>query len=211
MTRMNKGADMQSAEIGGGTYGIGGTATATSTTSLTGTASPFVASAYIGQIVSAEVAYGVITANTTSVLTVDQWYNPASPNTTPGTTPSTTAKFSILPGAAPAMFMGIAATGARMPVVTDTTLLNEGSTAGSGMLRKPGTYAHTTSATNYTMSNTWTYTSTDNGTTRSYDTIGLFNTVTPVTGIMQFQTTMNAPASLSITGDAVTVTQTVTE
>jgi hypothetical protein len=211
MTRMNKGADMQSAEIGGGTYGISGTATNVTVTTLTATGTPFVSSAYIGQIVAAENAYAVITSNTTGALTYDQWYNPASPNATPGTTPTTTAKYQILPGAAPAMFMGIAATGARTPVVTDTTLLNEISTAGSGMLRKPGTYAHTTSAANYTMSNTWTYTATDTGTTRSFDTIALFNTVTPVTGIMQFQTTMNAPASLSITGDAVTVTQTVTE
>lgn len=199
---------MQSAEIGGGTYGIGGTATATSATSLTG--SGFTASAYIGQIVSAEVSYGVILSNTTTVLTVDQWYNPASPNATPGTTPTTTAKFSILPGAAPAMFMAIT-TDATAASATDTTLASESSTAGSGMLRKPAAYAHTTSAASYTMAATYTYTGTDNGTTRVYAKIGMFNSVVPVTGIMQFETLMNFTASLSITGDAVTVTQTVTE
>jgi hypothetical protein len=208
--RVNKGADMQSAEIGGGVYGIGGTATATSATSLTATGTPFVASALIGQIVAAGSVYGVILSNTTSVLTVDQWYNPASPNSTPGSTPSSTVVYSVLPGAAPAMFMAIT-TDAAAASATDTVLASEGSTAGSGMLRKPGTYAHTTSATSYTMAVTYTYTGTDNGTTRVFAKIGMFNSVVPVTGIMQFETLMNFTASLSITGDAVTVTQTVTE
>lgn len=210
MTRVNKGVDMQSAEIGGGNYGYGGTATATSPTSLTATGTPWVASAYIGQVVAAGSVYGVITANTTSVLTVDQWYNPATPNATPGSTPSSTTTFAILPGAAPAIFMGIT-TDTGTPVVTDTALASESSTVGSGMLRKPATYAHTTSATNYTMTATYTYTSTDNGTTRVYAKIGMFNTVAPVTGIMQFESLLNFTASLSITGDAVTVTQTVSE
>jgi hypothetical protein len=208
--RVNKGADMQSAEIGGGVYGIGGTATATSATSLTATGTPFVASALIGQIVAAGSVYGVILSTTTSVLTIDQWYNPASPNSTPGSTPSSTVVYSVLPGAAPAMFMAIT-TDAAAASATDTVLASEGSTAGSGMLRKPGTYAHTTSATSYTMAVTYTYTSTDNGTTRVFAKIGMFNSVVPVTGIMQFETLMNFTASLSITGDAVTVTQTVTE
>jgi hypothetical protein len=209
MTRLNKGVDMQSAEIGGGPYGIGGVATATSATTLTGTGTPFVSSAYIGQVVVADGVYGVIVSNTTSVLTVDQWNNPAAPGTV-GTTPSSTAKFAVLYGAAAAIFMAIT-TDAGAVVLTDTTLASEGTTAGSGMLRKPATYAHTTSATSYTMTATYTYTSTDNGTTRVYAKIGMFNTFPPASGIMQFESLLNFTASLSITGDAVTVTQTVTE
>ena len=208
--RTNKGADMQSAEIGGGVYGFGGTATATSATSLTMTGAGWTTNAFTGQIVAAGSVYGVILSNTATVLTVDQWYNPATPNATVGTTPSATVVFSILPGAAPAMFMAIT-TDATAAAATDTTLASEGSTANSGLLRKPATYAHTTSATSYTMAATYTYTSTDNGTTRVYAKIGMFNSVVPVTGIMQFETLMNFTASLSITGDAVTVTQTVTE
>jgi len=208
--RVNKGADLQSAEIGGGTYGFGGTATATGTTSLTMTGAGWTTNAYIGQIVAAGAVYGVILSNTATVLTIDQWYNPATPNATPGSTPSGTTTFAILPGAAPAMFMAIT-TDAAAASATDTALTSEGSTAGSGMLRKPGTYAHTTSASSYTMAVTYTYTSTDNGTTRVYAKMGMFNSVVPVTGIMQFETLMNFTASLSITGDAVTVTQTVTE
>lgn len=207
MTRMNLGVDKQSQEIGGGAYGATGSATSPTSTGFT--CSGLTASAHVGHLVTLGAVWGVITANTATTVTVDQWYTPGT--YAGGAATPSAGTYIILPAAAPAIFMAIAATGGHTPVASDTTLLSEGTTAGSGMLRKAATYAHTTSATSYTMAATYTYTSTDNGTTRAYDTIAMFDTLTPASGIMQFQTTMNFTASLSITGDAVTVTQTVSE
>ncbi len=79
---VNAGLDAMAGLLGGDVAGFTGTATASSATSLTATGTPFVASAYTGHIVVATTSslmYGVVTANTTSVLTVDQWYGIASP------------------------------------------------------------------------------------------------------------------------------------
>lgn len=206
--RVNGGSDMQAAEIGGGGYGIGGTATASSATSLTATGTPFVASAYIGQMVAADGVYGVITANTTSVLTVDQWYSPASPGGAAGTTPSATAKYTILPGNAPAMFMALTANNSAA-VATDTALTGEITTAGGGLIRKLAAWAHTVGASSYTMAATFTA----NGSDSLPVTVakaGMFNSIKATTGIMQFETLLNATASFALSGDQSTITQTVT-
>lgn len=206
MTRMNLGADKQAQEVGGGTYGATGSATSPTSTGFT--TSGLVSGAHVGHWVQLGQVIGTVTSNTTTGVVVDQWYTPGT--MAGGAATPSAGTYVIMPAAAAAVFMGIAATGGHTPVVGDTTLLNEGSTGGSGMLRKLAAYAHTTSATTFTWTSTYTYTSTDNGTTRVYDTIAMFDTLTPVSGIMQFQSTMNATASLSITGDAVTVTDTVT-
>lgn len=206
--RVNGGSDMQAAEIGGGGYGIGGTATASSATSLTATGTPFVASAYIGQMVAADGVYGVITANTTSVLTVDQWYSPASPGGAAGTTPSSTAKYTILPGQAPAMFMALTAN-ASAAVATDTALTGEITTAGGGLIRKLAAWTHTAGASSYTMAATFTA----NGSDSLPVTVAkgaMFNSIKATTGIMQFETLLNATASFALPGDQSTITQTVT-
>jgi uncharacterized protein (DUF2062 family) len=73
MTRVNSGTDVQARLLGGDGVGYFGTATASSSTSITGTGTPFVAGTFIGHIVvAASGVYGVITASTTSVLTVDR-------------------------------------------------------------------------------------------------------------------------------------------
>jgi hypothetical protein len=77
----NAGVD-SIANMLGNPLGFTGTASATSATSLT--SSGFTASAYIGQIVIAGTVYGVITANTTTVLTVERWVNPATPGGSAG-------------------------------------------------------------------------------------------------------------------------------
>jgi hypothetical protein len=212
MTRVNTGVDMQSAELGGGNVGFGGTATGSSSTTLTMTGAGWTVNAYAGQMVAAGSVYGIILSNTATVLTIDRWYNPATPGGTVGSIPSTTALFSILPGAAPAMFMGIT-TDSAAANLTDTTLPSEVVAAGSGCLRKMATYAHTTGvgSTSYTMTSTYTYNSTDaTFGSRTLAKIGLFNSLL-IGGIMQFETLMNASATLVILGDAVTVTQTVSE
>jgi hypothetical protein len=196
--------------MGGDVVGFTGTATASSATSLTATATPFVASAYIGHIVvttAAAMAYGVITANTTSVLTVDQWYALGSPGGAATTTPTSTTTYAILPGNAPYWYMALTANNSAV-VSTDTTLTGEITTAGGGLIRKLATYAHTTGASSYSLAATFTANGSDSLPV-TVAKIGIFNTLTGATGRMQFETLLSATATLSASGDSVTITDTV--
>lgn len=204
MTRVSSGADKQAAEIGGGAN-LGATGSATSPTATGFTCTGLTASANVGQMVTLGAVYGVITANTTTAVTVDRWYTPGT--AAAAATPSA-GTFVILPGQAPAMFMAIT-TNSTAPAPGDTVLTGESTTAGSGMLRKLATYGHTLGTTSLTLAATYTYTSTDNGTSLAFDKIGTFDTGTPGSaGIMQFESTFTA-ATLTATGDAVTITDTV--
>lgn len=192
-----------------GQTALTGTATATSATTLTSTG--FIASAYIGQIVlagstAANFVYGVIVSNTTTVLTVDRWYNPSSLGGAAGTTPAATAPFIILPGGAPAMYTALTAN-ATAPAAGDTTLAAEITTAGGGLVRKMSTYAHTTGAASYTLTTTFTANGSDTLPV-TVAKIGVFTSL--VSGQMVFETLLSATATLSASGDALTTTHTVT-
>ena len=206
--KVNSGNDAQACQMGGDTVGYTGTATASSATSITATGTPFVASSYIGHIVVAGSVYGVITANTTSVLTVDRWTDPVNPGGTAGTTPGSTATFVVLPGGAPSWFVAITANSSAA-AAGDTALTGEITTAGGGLIRKLGTYGHTTGAASYTITSTFTA----NGSDSLPVTIakaGYFNTLTGASGRMAFETLITpATATLSASGDQVTLTQTV--
>lgn len=205
MTRTNVGVNKQSDQLGGG--GLGATGSATSPTATGFTCTGLTSGAHVGKLVTLGGVWGVITANTATAVTVDQWYTPGT--AAAAATPSA-GTFVILPGQAPAMFMALTYD-VNTALVTDTTLASETTTAGSGMLRKLATYAHTTNATSYTMAATFTYTSTDNGTSHAFQKMGMFDTAVPGSaGIMQFETNFTA-ATLTATGDAVTTTQTVSE
>lgn len=208
--RVNGGADGQASAMGGDVAGMTGTATASSATSLTATGTPFVASAFIGHIVvtsSAAMAYGVITANTTSVLTVDQWYAPGSPGGAATTTPTATTTYTVLPGNAPYWYMALT-TDAGAAVATDTTLPTEYTTAGGGLIRKLATYAHTTGAASYSLAATFTANGSD-ALPKVIAKIGIFNTLVGATGRMQFETLLSSTATITTSGDSVTCTDTV--
>lgn len=197
--------------MAGDVAGMAGTATASSATSLTATGTPFVASAYIGHIVvttSAAMAYGVITANTTSVLTVDQWYAPGSPGGAATTTPTATTTYTVLPGNAPYWYMALT-TNATAASATDTTLASEITTAGGGLIRKLATYAHTAGAASYSLAATFTVNGSDTGLPVTIAKIGIFNSIVGAAGRMQFETLLGTTAVLSAIGDNVTVTDTV--
>lgn len=204
MSRVNVGTAKQAAELGGSSLGTTGSATSPTGTGFTCTG--LTASAHVGKLVTLGGTYGVITANTTTTVTVDQWYTPGTAAS--AATPSA-GTYVILPGQAPAMFMVLTGN-VTAPGPTDTTLTGEITTAGSGMLRKLATYAYTAPATSYTMAATFTYTSTDQTAgSVSFQKMGMFDTATPGSaGIMQFETPFTQ-ATLTATGDAVTVTQTV--
>jgi hypothetical protein len=156
-------------------------------------------------------AYGVITSNTASALTIDYWRSPTSPTGAATTTPTTgTAGFVILPGNASVYYMALTnATAPFNPAATDTSLSGEQTT--NGLSRQAATFAHTfsTSSTNntYTLTSTWTYTG---STAVTISGIGTFDSSTSSTGIMLHETALSSTATLSANGDQLTVTQTVT-
>jgi hypothetical protein len=187
------------------------TATASSTTTITGTGTPFTASAYIGMIVvdNTTGVWGNIQSNTTSQLTVDRWYNPATPGSTAGSTPGTTDKFTIVQGVSPAQFMGITANSSAASA-TDTQLTGEIVTSGGALVRAVTTYAHSAGTNTYTSANTFTANGTDTVPV-TIAKMALFNSIVVASTInMWFETLLNATATLTISGDAVTITDTVT-
>ena len=211
---VNNGLDILSRTLGGFIVGFNkATATASSATSLTATATPFVASAYIGCTVVdlTTGVYGIIPSNTTSVLNVDRWYNPATPGGVAATTPGATDTYVILSGGPPAWFMGISTTNTAS-VATDTTMAGEITTAGGGCLRTIATYAHSAGTTTFTLSNTFTTNGSDTASLPyAVARDGLFTSmIVGGTTTMLAETLLNAIATLALTGDAVTITHTLT-
>lgn len=195
-TRTSAGADWQ-ANIMGGLAGTntGTPATATTSTSLTRTSSGWTTDAYKGWRVYAGAVYGNVASNTSTVLTVDAWYNP---DNTVGSTPSSTAAFFLLPNAA-AEFIGLT-TDTTTITGSETSLTSELSSNGLG--RALGTYAHTNGTTSYTVSKTFSAT----GTTSAINRAGLFTGGSG--GTLVFITNLNAQATVA-NGDSLAVTWTV--
>lgn len=187
------------------------TATAAGATSITATGTPLTASAYIGMIVvdNTTGVWANIQSNTTSVLTVDRWYNPATPGGAAATNPGATDKFTIVQAVAPAQFMAVTANSSAAGA-TDTQLTGEITTAGGGLLRAVTTYAHSAGTNTYTSANTFTSNGSD-ALPVVLAKIGLFNSFVVASVLnMWFETLLNATATLTLSGDAVTITDTVT-
>lgn len=194
--------------MGGDVVGATGTSTATGATSLTDGVATFTVNAYIGHIVSTGGVYGVITSNTGTVLTIDRWYTPGSPGGAAAATPAT-GTYNILPGGAPAWFMALTAN-AGAPAASDSVLTGEIVTASGGLVRKVCVYGHTTAAASYTLTAVFTANGSDTLPV-TVAKMGIFNTFTGATGVMCFETLLTpTTATLSASGDQLTVTETVT-
>jgi hypothetical protein len=197
--RTTAGLDWQ-ADAMGGKLGILKTASASSSTSIT--TSGLTSAAHVGHRVYADngtsaPVFGNVQSNTTTVLTVDGWYNADG---TAGSTPSSTANFLIIPQSG-AYFIGLT-TDTGSPAAGDTALTSEITT--NGLARKAGTYAHTPGATSYTVAATWTA----SGTHTAVHKAGLFTGGPGLGGVMAFVSNLNADATLA-SGDQLTVTWTV--
>ena len=222
-TISQNGRDIWSNLLGGGQVGAVGQATASSTTTLT-TQSTYATNQWAGYRVAATVSgtamvWGNIVSNTNttnaSVLTVDRWYTPSTPGGAAGSTPSASATFIILDGAAPAWFMGLSTSTSALTLSggasTATSLPSEITTSGGGLVRKICPFAHTASANTYTLTPVYTANGTDSLPV-TIGSIGVFNSMVPgdTTESMLFQSLLSTTATLSASGDQLTLTETVT-
>lgn len=187
-------------------------ATSVTATSLTNTGATFPTSGQglAGCIVVAcpnnagagSKVYMVITSNTGTVLTGDQWTDPTSTTGAAGTTPNGTCSYVILPGQNPASWMAVT-TDATAPAATDTTLTSELTT--NGFSRSVGTWAHTAAANTYTLTHTWTATGTD-----TINKEAIFGAATTTAGgVMPFESAEPSPPTL-VSGDTLQNTVTIT-
>lgn len=202
--KTNAGNDTQAILMGGDVVGATGSATSPSTTGFT--TSGLTSSIYVGHLVVLGAVYGLISANTATSVTVDRWYNPGTPGAAAGSTPGA-GTFVILPGGAPLCFMALTAN-ATAPAAGDTTLTGEIVTAGGGLIRQKAAYAHTTGVASYTLTGTYTANGSDVPSLPvTIAKIGVFTSI--VAGSMGFETLLSSTATMSASGDQLTVTQSV--
>jgi hypothetical protein len=202
--KVNSGNDMQARQMGGD--GAGATGSATSPTSTGFTTSGLAAGPFVGHLVFLGGVYGVVTASTSTSVTVDQWYTPGSPGGAAASTPGA-GTFVISPGNSPAPFMALGNTNTS-PVNTDTTMSGEITTSGGGLKRQLAVYSHTTGVAGYTLTGTFTANGSDSLPVTAYR-IGVFNSIVPAGGHMQFETLLSAPATFNASGDQLVVTESV--
>lgn len=213
----NIGRDYEADAEGGvaAAGGQGSPATASSSTSLTGTGSVWTASnlatpqlGLAGKIVVVPITgltttpvMGLVGSNTSNVLTVDKWWTPDFAGT--GTTPASTSAFFLLPGRGPCPFMAIT-TDASAASASDTALASEITTNGGA--RAKAAYAHTYGASTGTFINTFTF----SGSFTGIHKMGLCTCSTSTAaGLMVFEAVLNQDANVG-TGDTLTITDTVT-
>jgi hypothetical protein len=230
--RTNIGIDMLSQtllnfQLGGPGVASGGSFSGTATTAPTATTFTtdgvnVPANAAAGQMIvttSGATRFGIVQSNTSaanSVLTIDRWYDatslPADPGVSAATTP-TAGAWMLVPGNAPAAYMALANSAtATSPNATDTNLTGEITTASGGLIRKLATYAHTPAsggAGTTTLTKTWTANGSDSLPV-TVSQIGIFQGVVVAASRMPFKTALNATATLTISGDQVQATDTVT-
>lgn len=108
--------------------------------------------------------------------------------------------------AAAATYLALTAN-ATAPSAGDTTLTAEIATAGGGLLRAVSTYAHTGGASTYTLTKTFTANGSDSLPV-VVAKIGVFNAAS--VGTMPWSSLLSPTATFSASGDATTVTETVT-
>ena len=218
MTRVAVGRDIESDSLLSFARGYQGTTvTAPTATTFTTDGNNIATNTVVGQYIvttSGAIRFGIIQSNTSaanSVLTIDRWYDasalPATVATAAASTP-TAGAWMIVPGNVPASYIGLTAS-STAAVDGDTTLTGEITTAGGGLIRALGTYAHTAAGTTTTLTKTYTANGSDSLPV-TIAQIGVFQGVVVAASRMVFRTLLNATATLTISGDQLQVTETVT-
>lgn len=103
-------------------------------------------------------------------------------------------------------YMAVSAS-AVAPSAASTTLPGEITTAGGGLLRAQATYAHTAGTNTSTLTKTFTANGSD-ALPVTLAKIGILNASS--VGTLGYETLLNATATLTVSGDNVTITETVT-
>lgn len=93
------------------------------------------------------------------------------------------------------------------PSAGDTTLTAEIATASGGLIRAVATYAHTGSTATYTLTKTFTANGSDSLPV-TIGKVGVFNASS--SGTMAWSTLLSPTATISASGDALTLTETIT-
>jgi hypothetical protein len=215
------GRDMQARMFGGGVQdsGVSTTAPTSTTYTLDGKTAPGSTSAYSGQrILAGSTAvgdvYGIAQSNTNAsppVVTVDRWYNAATPGGSAATTP-VAGPWIIPDGPTAVRFMGLSASTTTLAAPsTNTSLPGEITTAGGGLVRQVCPWAHTASAATTTLTPVYTANGSDSLPV-VLGSVGTFSSmvVAATTQTIFFNTLFSATATLSSIGDQLTVTQTIT-
>lgn len=218
----NDGRTQQAVNYGGGQVGAIGAGTAATGTSLT-TNLTLVTNAWAGYRVicysttSNNIVWANVISNTNaagaSVLTVDRWYNFATPGGAAATTPTTPWAFVLSDGGSVSAWFVALQTANTAPAAVDHGLGAEYTTASGGYLRKIAPYALTsgTSPMTYTLTPVFTGNGSDTYPSTFYG-IGVNVSMVPsdTTLAMKFSTLLNASATVAASGDQLTVTETVT-
>lgn len=93
------------------------------------------------------------------------------------------------------------------PAAGDTSLTGEIATAGGGLIRATATYAHTTGASTYTLTKTFTANGSDSLPV-TVQKVGVFNASSG--GAMPWSSLLSPTATFSASGDNTAITVTVT-
>lgn len=201
----NTGRDLWSAAFGQATA-TASVNTAISATSLTNTGAAWTTDQYKGWRVfspltniTTEPPYGNIGSNTSTVLTIDNWWTAADGV---ATTPASGNAYVIYPVCIP-RFMGLT-TNTGAPNASDTTLTGEITTGGCA--RAKATYAHTGGTGSYTMQVVFSVTASFT----NIHKMALFSASTATAaGVMALEAVLNQDATVG-NGDTLTVTDTIT-
>lgn len=229
----NDGRTQQAQNYAGGQLGVSGFLTAAGSGSATDASKSWTTNQWAGYRVYAvpgpaggqQILFANVLSNSATVLTIDRWYNAASPGGAAATTPTVGATpvcaYILADGGnVSAWFVGLQYQAGYTPANTDHALPNEyqvgtpsGVTSSGGYLRKiaPYTLSQGTSPVTFTLTPVYTGTSGDVY-PQTFYAIGVFNSmlVSAQTLNMKFGTTLNATASVAASGDQVSVTETIT-
>lgn len=201
----NAGRDLWAAAFGQAANVSGANSTACTATVIT--ISGLTASQFVGWRIWVPVTgvttppvYGNVGANTTTNITVDQWWNAADGT---ATTPAAASAWMATPTCVP-RFMGLT-TDSGAANAADTVLAGPEISTG-GCARAKATYAHTPATATYTMQVVYSVTATFT----NIHKMGLFTSATLASvGVMVFETVLNQDATVG-NGDTLTVTDTIT-
>lgn len=226
------GRNMVARALGGGaSMGLSGVSTtAPGATAYTLDGKTTTLNQYVGQrIICGSTSVGCVwgnivssTAATPGVLTVDRWYNAATPGGVAATTP-VAGPYAIIDGSSPGWFVGLSTGNTTTNIGTSGYAYSPANLAGAsgtaeiitsngGLIRQVATFAHTASPASQTWTLTPIFTANASDslpvTVQSY---GVFNSmvVGDTTGTMLYYNTFGA-ATLSAIGDNLTLTITIT-